>query len=385
MLSDDQESCMSPNSQDLGQITLTDISPQPPSITDDEIAPGQFSSAINMLLDEVLLEIFACHVEESEKRDAWRTLACVCRRWRSIAFGSPRRLNLRIFYTNITTWKKISMRKNLDFWPPFPILLTAECSFYGELGKDNVFATLEHHNRVSHIKIWNASSILEKILSLMQKPFPMLTDLELRNSGRKKMLAVVPDSFLDGSATQLRNLRLERIPFPGLPNLLLSATHLVHIELYHIPDSGYFAPEALVTCLPTLTRLQSLLLWFDLPRPRPELERRRTSSSTRALRLLPSLTRFVFRGDSEYLEDIVDSLDAPQLSCLRIKLFHQLIFDTPRLAQFISRIPKVKISDEARMCICDRFSDTKVLSSKTITNKSFSASFSLEIYELPYS
>ena len=305
---------MSPNSQDLGQIMSTDISPQPPSIIDDEIAPGQFE--INMLLDEVLLEIFACYVEESEKRDAWRTLAWVCRRWRSIAFGSPRRLNLRIFCTDMKSFKKISMRKNLDLWPPFPIVLLTGC--YKELGADNVFATLEHHDRVSHIEIdISEDSLWEKVLPLMQKPFPMLTDLKLRYTDRYTMAEVVPDSFLGGSATRLQILRLECISFPGLPKLLLSATHLVHIELYNIPDSGYIAPEAMVTCLSTLTRLQFLSLWFDSPRLRHEWERRRTSSFTRALRLLPSLNCFTYKGVSEYLEDIVDAIDAPQLSSFR--------------------------------------------------------------------
>src|SRR6266567_9511254 len=121
--------------------TSTNIYPQSPSITAGDIVTGPGQSAINMLLDGVLLEIFACYVEESQRRDAWHTLACVCRRWRSIAFGSPRRLNLRIFCSDR---KGITLRKNLDFWPPFPIVLTAEC--YGESrAGGNFLATLEHH------------------------------------------------------------------------------------------------------------------------------------------------------------------------------------------------------------------------------------------------
>ncbi|KAI0272201.1 hypothetical protein BGY98DRAFT_1001751 [Russula aff. rugulosa BPL654] len=84
---------------------LTGISPQPPSIPAGDIAPGQF--AINKLFDEILLEIFACYMEEYEMTDAWHTLACVCRRWRSIALGSPRRLNLRIFCSEKIPLSKI--------------------------------------------------------------------------------------------------------------------------------------------------------------------------------------------------------------------------------------------------------------------------------------
>ena len=354
---------MSPNSQDFGPVTSTNISLQPPPITAGDIATGQF--AINMLLDDVLLEIFACYVEESEMRDAWHTLACVCRRWRSIAFGSPRRLNLRIFCSDR---KRIPVRKNLDLWPPFPIVLTAE---YGELGGGNLVAALEHHDRVCHIEIWNmSSSVWEKTLSLMQKPFPILTDLHLWYADEMSVASVVPDLFLGGSATQLRKLNFSRIPFPGLPKLILSATHLVHLELYDIPDSGYISPEVMVTCLSTLTRLESLLLSFESPLPRPEWERRRTSSPTRTL--LPSLTRFTFKGVSEYLEDMVDRIDAPQLVILRISFFHQPIFDAPQLVQFISRVPKLKTCNEARLRIdswCASFKAAQVLSfSKTTTN-----------------
>jgi hypothetical protein len=261
------------------------------------------------------------------------------------------------------------VRKNLNFWPPFPIVLTAECEWDDD--KDNIPATLEHHDRVCDIKVWNISCLLwEKALPLLQKPFPILTDLNLRYTFGMEYY-VVPDLFLGGSATRLRNLRLEGIPFPGLPKLLFSATHLVHIELYDIPDSGFVAPEAMVTCISTLTRLESLTLWFESPRPHPEWERRRTSSPTCALRLLPSLTCFSFKGVSEYLEDIVDSIDAPQLKRLRIKFFHQPVFDTPRLSQFISRVPKLKTCNEARMRFDSRSASVKVLSlSKKTTNAS---------------
>ena len=81
----------------------------------------------------------------------------------------------------------------------------------------------------------------------MQGPFPELTDLVLISD--TTMIPPLPDSFLGGSAPRLRNLLLVRVPFPGLPKLLLSATHLVNIRLYGVPHSGFFSPEALVTAL----------------------------------------------------------------------------------------------------------------------------------------
>ena len=200
----------------------------------------------------------------------------------------------------------------------------------------------------------------------MQKPFPILTDLTLRYTDHR-MASVVPNSFLGGSALRLRKLNLGSLPFPGLPKLLLSTTDLVHLELREIPDSGYISADAMATCLSTLTNLEFLMLCFQSPHPSPKWERRRTSSSTRAL--LPSLTDFTLKGVSEYLEDIVDRIDAPLPDRMSISFFHQPIFDTPRLAHFINRLPKLKTCNEAKLRLGSWYASVEVFSlSRTTTN-----------------
>ena len=125
----------------------------------------------------------------------------------------------------------------------------------------------------------------------------------------------------------------------------------------------------MVTCLSTLTRLESLRLSFESPQPRPEWERRHTSLSTRAL--LPSLTCLMFKGAGKYFEDIVDRIDAPLLQRLSVKFYNQPIFNTPRLAQFISRAPKFKTCNEIRICLDCLVDSVKALSlPKTTTNAS---------------
>jgi hypothetical protein len=47
----------------------------------------------------------------------------------------------------------------------------------------------------------------------------------------------------------------------------------------------------------------------------------------------------VFRGVSEYLDDLVARIDSPLLDNLYITFFNQILFDTPQLIQFISRTP----------------------------------------------
>ena len=299
--------------------------------------------AFNVLPDDVLLEIFDFYLGETKWTNRWHILVHVCRRWRLVVFGSPRSLNLQLACTHRTPVRRI-----LDVWLPFPIVLRG--NYYSNLGKDNIIATLEHNDRVCEIELRHISSSLwENVLTVMQEPFPILTDLKLLFTDN--MASVVPDSFLGGSTPRLRKLVLDGIPFPGLPKLLPSTTHLVHLQLLNIPHSSYFTPESMVTCLLTLIRLESLTLKFESPRPRSDRENRRLPPPTRTL--LPSLTHFTFKGVSEYLEDIVAWVDAPLLDHLDIIFFRQLIFDTSQLAQFTSRIPKLNAHNQAHMTFSD--------------------------------
>ena len=66
---------------------------------------------IDVLPDDVLLEIFDFYMnvdvfyEDKRETEAWQTLVHVCRRWRYLVFGSPRRLNLRLCCTPENTRK----------------------------------------------------------------------------------------------------------------------------------------------------------------------------------------------------------------------------------------------------------------------------------------
>ena len=119
-----------------------------------------------------------------------------------------------------------------------------------------------------------------------------MTDLVLMSY--EETARVIPDSLLGGSAPSLRRLGLNGVPFPGLPKLLLSAAHLVGLNLWRIPHSGYFSPEDMLTALSTLTSLQYLWLEFKSPRSRPDRAGRRPQSPARVV--LPVLKRFSFKG-----------------------------------------------------------------------------------------
>src|SRR5258708_1287704 len=308
---------------------------------------------IDVLPDVALLEIFDCLLNQLQydnylrylKIRAWHTLVHVCQKWRSVVFGSPLRLNLRLFCTEYT-----SVREMLAIWPPLPIVVWQNDHPAWDI--DNLLAALEHNDRVCEISLWGVTSLeLEQVLAPMQKPYLALTDLWM-SWDKHGARPIVPASFLGGSAPRLRHLKLDYIPFPGLPKLLLSTTHLVVLHLLSIPNSGYFTPEAIVTGLSTPTSLEALLLEFESPLSRPKRESRRPPPLTRSI--LPALTVFRFKGSSEYLEDLVARIDTPLLDRLHIVFFHQLIFNTPQLTQFISRTPNLETQGEARVFFSPR-------------------------------
>ncbi|KAN0116655.1 hypothetical protein V8E52_005799 [Russula decolorans] len=314
---------------------------------------GRCQVTIDILPDVALLEIFDCFVNQAREEEedwpptqieAWHTLVHVCRTWRTIVLGSPHRLALRLLCLD-----KTPVKETLAVWPPLPIVIVQVDQ---PTQMDNTILALEHNDRVCRIDLDVPEfEQLEEFLAAMQQPFPALTKLALRygvwlEDGDEMIeMPVIPESFLGGSAPRLQRLLLDHVPFPGLPKLLLSATDLVSLSIWKIPHSGYISPEAMVRCLTTLTRLESLEIGFKSPRSGPVRESRRPHPPTRSA--LPTLTYFEFEGVSEYLEDFVAGIDAPLLDDLRITFFHQLIFDTPQLVQFFARTPNIQPAVEA--------------------------------------
>jgi hypothetical protein len=304
--------------------------------------------SIDPLSDDVLLEIFDYYVKDEDKtekqrEEAWQSLVHVCCRWRSIVFGSPHHLNLQLVCTERTP-----ARDTLDVWPTFPLVIWCD-GFYRTANTDNVIAVLERRDRVCQIHLARIqSSDLEIFLAAMQQPFPELTHLRLRSFSAVR---VDPDSFLGGSAPRLEFLMLDRVPFPGLPKLLLSAVpHLTSLYLENIPHSGCISPEAMVTALSSLASLEYLTL--NSPRSCPDQASRRPPPSTRTFLFV--LTFFSFEGVSEYLEDLVARIDAPRLSNLYITLFNDIVLDTPQLMQFISRAPTSRALEKANIALRNR-------------------------------
>ena len=286
---------------------------------------------INEFPDEVLLEIFGFYTAyplppSSYEEDAWHTLVHVCRRWRYVVFGSPRRLDLRLLCVNRR------LVKTLDIWPELPIIIRVDDQKTCQLPSvsDVISLLKKRHDRVCKIFIEGVPNSVLQEVATTSEPFPALIALELASFEEDP--PIVPDSFLGGSVPRLRSLDLWGIPFPAIRKLLLSTGNLVTLSLGFIPHSGYIPPEAMVAILSALTSLKTLHLNFEtLP---GQLWTERPSAPTRVV--LPALTNFDFYGDNEYLEDIVYLIDAP-LDCIAVTFFDQLVADIPLLRDFIRR------------------------------------------------
>ena len=304
-----------------------------------------------MVPDFALIEIFGFHMTEALdyypepsnlKKEAWIILAHVCRKWRDIVFGSPRRLNVRLFFH-----ARRAVRTMLDTWPPLPIdIWVSDVDLRSGRVNDTITVLKHNSDLIQKIKVQGSSkNSFQRILVAMRKPFPCLTELIMTGTCRRAEEPFIPDLSLSGPAPLLRSFQLRNIKFPLvlLQHLRLS-TNLVELRLSRIPDhKDIISPEAAVACLSALTRLETFelgILFFFLPwtSQGPPL-------STRCI--LPALTSLQFDGPTNYLEHLIAPIDSPLLDNLDIILHYRPVLNAPRFAQFVDRAPKLNALDEA--------------------------------------
>ena len=293
---------------------------------------------IDALPDNALLETFYFYLGEDDadkikhdhNYDGWHTLVHVCHRWRCIVFASPRRLDLKLYCTR----QRPLNSKILEIWPALPIVVVAE-NLKSKEDVSNIIAALRQHSRVCKIHYYQEQfqdSLLEEFAAI-DEPFSTLTSLKLFPFGQN--VPVLSDSFLGGSAPFLRSLILGGVPYPSIGKLLSSTTNLVRLSLWRIPHSGYISPETIVPHLSTLSKLETLFLGFQHPRSLAHRASRHHPPLARVV--LSNLTSLGFRGDIEYLEDIVSQVETPILNQSHFWFFNQIAFNASLFGHFIHR------------------------------------------------
>jgi len=187
-------------------------------------------------------------------------------------------------------------------------------------------------------------SALEKLANVMNESFPALTDFTLWATNESA--PVFTERFLRGSAPpRLRSLNIRGVPFPTFPTFILSATHLVDLNLLDIPIPGHIPPDIMATCLAALPNLKHLTFGFRSPLSRPV----QISPPPLTPAALSTLAHLSFSGASEYLEDFLARIDTPLINRLVVAFFMDLIFDILRLCGFARRIERSKPLKQANI------------------------------------
>jgi hypothetical protein len=249
----------------------------------------------------------------------------------------------------------------LDVWPAFPIVITDYSDYMS--GVDNIIAALEQRDRVCQITLDDIPCRkMDMFVPAMLGPFPALKGIIFAVDD--STMAVVPDSFLGGSAPLLQWFTLHAIPFPTLPTLLSSARNLVDLQLSGIPRPGYISPEVMVTCLSAMPKLGSLRFQFDSPEPFPNGESGHHPPLARST--LPALRELIFEGVNEYFEDLVARVDTPLIHELEISFFPRHFYEFSQLSQFIGRVEVFKSPASATI----RLGDGVTASPRTGTDRS---------------
>ncbi len=299
-------------------------------------------TAIEMLPEEILLEIFDLYRLDAVKQSGgrlwkWYCLAHVCKKWRRVISTSPRRLDLQILCEYGALVESI-----LDAWPTLPFVVRYNSSKSRSLSKDIIVA-LRRPDRVCEIDFVLSSSLIGLIIPVIQEPFPGLERIRITVEDTWGSPLLVRGSFLGGSSPLVREINLDGIgfTFPAIRQVLSSTNNLVKLQLSNIHNGIYFSPVELANALSTLIHLESLVIGFHSPASRPPQPEPPPSTMTRRPRTtehstftLSSLTHLDFHGNREYLEELVSQIDLPSLCKLTIKLFNQILFETRSFCQF---------------------------------------------------
>jgi len=208
----------------------TSFAQHDPPTTPDSCDVGYVS--IDMLLDELLLEIFyfMCVGDDykEECKPTWEMLVHVCRRWRYTVFAAPRRLDLRLVCTAGTPVDRM-----LDVWPALPIVIRVNNRH--RWINNNIIAALKHNSRISEIYveslIWRGIRGSKELGEVIREdPYPALTDLHFWSHDYDYTAPDLPYSFLRGSAPHLRSLRLDNVAFSALPRLVIINISLIELQ-----------------------------------------------------------------------------------------------------------------------------------------------------------
>ena len=208
-------------------------------------------------------------------------------------------------------------------------------TYTNPINEDDVITLLKHHDRVRWVRLRVSTSLqFRKLLTVMQEPFPELTNLEISVHDSVNVPSL-PHGFLAGSSPRLRVVQFDGIPFPELPASCLSSRDLVSLHIDAISTIGYISSEAMAAGLAMMTKLESLRMQFPYW---GSLEQRTRNPDPPIHRVvLPALKDVALVCWLEYMEDFVAQCDAPRLDYFDTILDLRDSLWLPHLSSFIAR------------------------------------------------
>ena len=236
--------------------------------------------------------------------------------------------------------------------PPLP--LTVDYSSEGGIttgDEEGILLALEQRDRVRHLRLFFPVQNLQKLVTAIDKEFPILEYLIVEPWAKDNTAFMLPETL---QAPNLRHLMLRGFACPIRPRLHPTAAILVRLYLIINHPSAYFQPNTLLQWVSFMPLLESLAIDFTFPVPNRDVERQLTHTPVTTHITLPNLRSFWFEGVSAYLEAIVCRITTPRLEVLIIRLFKQLTFSVPRLVQFMNTTENIVRFDDAGIVFKDK-------------------------------
>ena len=222
--------------------------------------------------------------------------------------------------------------------PPLPLTVDYRSEDDITAGdEEGLSLALEQRRRVRHLRLVLPVQNLQKLVIAVDEGFPILEYLIMGPPPKDedKTTLMLPETL---QAPRLRHIMLGGFAFP-----ILHPTAAGLVTLYLIIDhqSAYFQPNVLLHWISFMPRLESLAILFTFPVPNCDV----TNSPITTNMTLSNLRLFRFQGVSAYLEAVVCRITAPRLEDLEIRLFKQLTFSFPHLAQFMNTIENLRFDN----------------------------------------
>jgi hypothetical protein len=330
---------------------------------------SSLATSIHILDDDSLLNIFYLYrphlLGEDEDENGrlgggtgrwdrgrwWYKLSHVCQRWRRVILGSASYLGLSLVCTNGTPVADMlahSPSLPLDF--DYIIEIAAE-------DEEGAFLALKQYNRLRRVRLDMSATSLQKLIVAMDDEYPVLEYLIILHPIEdESSICQFPETL---QAPNLRHLYLHGFALPMGSRLLTTAVGLVTFGLSMVHTSTYFHPNILLRWLSFMPQLETLIVYFQFPTPKRDVEGQLSHTPIATPITLPNLHYFDFSGVGTYLEALVHRITTPRLETLRIFFFNQLTFSVTRLLQFVNATESLMFKS-AKFFFSDHQFDVKV-------------------------